>query len=310
MVELKNISQNFNLVFVEIIIFTRIIKTNMEIFRDKKTLTDYIERQKEMGKRIGFAPTMGALHQGHLSLYEIANKENDLVISSIFVNPTQFNNPDDLKKYPRDTNRDLKLLEKTGIVDAVYLPEVEDLYPDGLTSKSFNFDGLENMMEGKSRPGHFDGVGTVVEELFSQVKPDNAYFGEKDFQQLTIIEKLAAQLKLPVKIHGVPIYREENGLAMSSRNERLSSAQRDAAKVIHETLVKVNDWFRIITVPEINKRVKDIFDDQRGMTLEYFEIADENTLKETDFFYKDKNYRAFIVVNVGDVRLIDNMHLD
>ena len=310
MVELKNISQNSNSVFAEIIIFTRIIKTNMEIFRDKKTLTDYIERQKEMGKRIGFAPTMGALHQGHLSLYEIANKENDLVISSIFVNPTQFNNPDDLKKYPRDTNRDLKLLEKTGIVDAVYLPEVEDLYPEGLASKSFNFDGLENMMEGKSRPGHFDGVGTVVEELFSQVKPDNAYFGEKDFQQLAIIEKLAAQLKLPVKIHGVPIYREENGLAMSSRNERLSSVQRDAAKVIHETLVKVNDWFRIITVPEINKRVKDIFDDQRGMTLEYFEIADENTLKETDFFYKDKNYRAFIVVNVGDVRLIDNMHLD
>lgn len=310
MLELKNISQNSNLVFAEIIIFTRIIKTNMEIFKDKKTLTDYIERQKEMGKRIGFAPTMGALHQGHLSLYEIANKENDLVISSIFVNPTQFNNPDDLKKYPRDTNRDLKLLEKTGIVDAVYLPEVEDLYPDGLASKSFNFDGLENMMEGKSRPGHFDGVGTVVEELFSQVKPDNAYFGEKDFQQLAIIEKLAAQLKLPVKIHGVPIYREENGLAMSSRNERLSSAQRAAAKVIHETLVKVNDWFRIITVLEINKRVKDIFDDQRGMTLEYFEIADENTLKETDFFYKDKNYRAFIVVNVGDVRLIDNMHLD
>ena len=196
MLELKNISQNSNLVFEEIIIFTRIIKTNMEIFRDKKTLTDYIERQKEMGKRIGFAPTMGALHQGHLSLYEIANKENDLVISSIFVNPTQFNNPDDLKKYPRDTNRDLKLLEKTGIVDAVYLPEVEDLYPEGLVSKSFNFDGLENRMEGKSRPGHFDGVGTVVEELFNQVKPDNAYFGEKDFQQLAIIEKLAAQLKL------------------------------------------------------------------------------------------------------------------
>lgn len=310
MVELKNISQNSNLVFAEIIIFTRIIKTNMEIFRHKKTLTDYIERQKEMGKRIGFAPTMGALHQGHLSLYGSADKENDLVISSIFVNPTQFNNPDDLKKYPRDTNRDLKLLEKTGIVDAVYLPEVADLYPDGLKSKSFNFDGLENRMEGKSRPGHFDGVGTVVEELLRQVKPDNAYFGEKDFQQLAIIEKLVAQLKLPMKIHGVPIYREESGLAMSSRNERLSSAQREAAKVIHETLVKVNDWFRIITVPEINKRVKDIFDDQRGMTLEYFEIADETTLKETDFFYKDKQYRAFIVINVGDVRLIDNMHLD
>lgn len=282
----------------------------MEIFRDKKTFTDYIERQKEMGKRIGFAPTMGALHQGHLSLYEIANQENDLVISSIFVNPTQFNNPADLEKYPRNIDRDLKLLKNTKIVDAVYLPEVADLYPDGLQSKSFNFDGLENEMEGKSRPGHFDGVGTVVEKLLRQVKPDNAYFGEKDFQQLAIIEKLVEQLKLPVKIHGVAIYREENGLAMSSRNERLSAFQRDSAKIIHETLVNVNDWFRIITIPEINQRVKDIFDDQRGMTLEYFEIADESTLKKTDFFYKDKKYRAFIVVNVGDVRLIDNLHLD
>ena len=282
----------------------------MEIFRNKKTLTDYVERQKEMGKRIGFAPTMGALHQGHLSLYQIADKENDLVISSIFVNPTQFNNPNDLEKYPRNTERDIMLLENTGIVDAVYLPEVADLYPEGLQSKSYNFDGLENEMEGKSRPGHFDGVGTVVEELLRQVKPDNAYFGEKDFQQLAIIEKLVAQLKLPIKIHGVAIYREENGLAMSSRNERLSHLQRDSAKVIHETLLKVNDWFRIISIAEINQRVKDIFDDQRGMTLEYFEIADEQTLKQTDFFYKDKKYRAFIVVNVGDVRLIDNMHLD
>ena len=282
----------------------------MEIFKDKKTLTDYIERQKEMGKRIGFAPTMGSLHKGHLSLYEMAKKENDLVISSIFVNPTQFNNPEDLIKYPRNQNRDIALLEKTEIVDAVYLPQVEDLYPNGLESKTYDFDGLENRMEGKSRPGHFDGVGTVVEELLRQVKPDNAYFGEKDFQQLAIIQKLVLQLKLPIKIHGVPIYREENGLAMSSRNERLAPIQKEAAKVIHETLIKVNDWFRVITVPEINKRVKDIFDDQRGMSLEYFEIADENTLKETDFFYKDQNYRAFIVINVGDVRLIDNMHLE
>ena len=282
----------------------------MEIFKNKKTFKDYIERQKEMGKRIGFAPTMGALHQGHLSLYETAAKENDLVISSIFVNPTQFNNPADLEKYPRDTNRDIKLLEKTGIVDAVYLPEVGDLYPDELKSKSFDFDGLENEMEGRSRPGHFDGVGTVVEELLRQVKPDNAYFGEKDYQQLAIIKKLVDQLKLPVKIHGVSIYREKSGLAMSSRNERLLPAQRDAAKIIHDTLLKANDWFRIITIPEINQRVKDIFDDQRGMSLEYFEIANELTLKETDFFYKDQKYRAFIVVNVGDVRLIDNLHLD
>lgn len=282
----------------------------MKIFKSKKTLHDYIERQREMGKKIGFAPTMGALHQGHISLYEAASKENDLVISSIFVNPTQFNNAADLEKYPRNIENDLKVLENSDFVDAVYIPEVTDLYPEGLKSKSYNFDGLENEMEGKFRVGHFDGVGTVVEELLRQVQPDNAYFGEKDFQQLAIIEKLVEKLKLPVKIHGVAIYREKNGLAMSSRNERLSAEQREASKVIHETLIKVNDWFRIITVSEINKRVKDIFEDQRGMVLEYFEIADEQTLKETDFFYKGHDYRAFIVVFVNEVRLIDNMHLE
>ena len=282
----------------------------MEIFKTKKTLLDYIERQKEMGKKVGFAPTMGALHDGHISLYEAARKENDLVISSIFVNPTQFNNASDLEKYPRTIEKDIEILEKSALVDAVYIPEVTDIYPEGLKSKEYNFDGLENEMEGKFRPGHFNGVGTVVEELFRQVKPDNAYFGDKDYQQLAIIKKLVEKLNLAIKIHGVPIYREKNGLAMSSRNKRLDHEQCKAAKVIYETLVKVNDWFRIITVSEIYQRVKDIFENQRGMVLEYFEIADEATLKETDFFYKDRSYRAFIVVFVGDVRLIDNLHLD
>ena len=282
----------------------------MEIFKTKKTLLDYIERQKEMGKKVGFAPTMGALHPGHISLYEAARKENDLVISSIFVNPTQFNNASDLEKYPRTIEKDIEILEKSALVDAVYIPEVTDIYPEGLKSKEYNFDGLENEMEGKFRPGHFNGVGTVVEELFRQVKPDNAYFGDKDYQQLAIIKKLVEKLNLAIKIHGVPIYREKNGLAMSSRNKRLDHVQCEAAKIIYETLVKVNDWFRIITVSEIYQRVKDIFENQRGMVLEYFEIADEATLKETDFFYKDRSYRAFIVVFVGDVRLIDNMHLD
>lgn len=282
----------------------------MEIFKTKKPLLDFVERQKEMGKRIGFAPTMGALHQGHISLYAQARKENDLVISSIFVNPTQFNNPQDLEKYPRNIEKDIQLLEESGFVDAVYIPEVSDIYPEVLESKEYDFDGLENEMEGKFRPGHFNGVGTVVEELFRQVKPDNAYFGDKDYQQLAIIKKLTEKLKLPIKIHGVPIFREKNGLAMSSRNQRLNPEEREAAKIIYETLVKVNDWFRVITIPEINERVQEIFDDQPGMKLEYFEIADEATLKQTDFFYKDKSYRAFIVVFVGDVRLIDNMHLD
>lgn len=282
----------------------------MEIFKTKKPLLDFVERQKEMGKRIGFAPTMGALHQGHISLYAEARKENDLVISSIFVNPTQFNNPQDLEKYPRNIEKDIQLLEESGFVDAVYIPEVSDIYPEVLESKEYDFDGLENEMEGKFRPGHFNGVGTVVEELFRQVKPDNAYCGDKDYQQLAIIKKLTEKLKLPIKIHGVPIFREKNGLAMSSRNQRLNPEEREAAKIIYETLVKVNDWFRVITIPEINERVQEIFDDQPGMKLEYFEIADEATLKQTDFFYKDKSYRAFIVVFVGDVRLIDNMHLD
>jgi pantoate--beta-alanine ligase len=279
----------------------------MKVLKSKKTLIDYVERQREMGKKIGFAPTMGALHQGHLSLYKAAKKENDEVISSIFVNPTQFNNPDDFQKYPKTLEKDLELLEKAG-VDAVYVPNVEEMYPDGLNSKKYDFDGLENEMEGKYRPGHFDGVGTIVEELFRQVQPHNAYFGEKDYQQLAIIKKMVEKTKLPVKIHGVPTLREEDGLAMSSRNVRLTETQRKEATIIYETLTKVKEWFKVISVEEIKLRVLEIFRNS-NFELEYFVIADEKTLKETDYFYKDKNYRAFIVAYAGDVRLIDNMHL-
>lgn len=290
--------------------FTLINHLTMEVLESKKSLADYIEKAKSQRKSIGFAPTMGALHKGHLSLYEAARKENDTVISSIFINPTQFNNTEDLEKYPRTLEADLHLLRESGNVDAVYIPRIEDLYPNGAQSKHYNFDGLESEMEGRFRPGHFDGVGTVIEELFMQVKPDDAYFGEKDYQQLLIIQKLVEKLNLAVKIHGVPIYREQNGLAMSSRNERLTLQQRQAAKLIHETLVKVNDWFRILTIPEIYRRVAEIFEKTDEMVMEYFMIADEKTLKEANFFYEGKDYRAFLVVFVGEVRLIDNMHLD
>lgn len=279
----------------------------MKVLKSKKTLIDYVERQREMGKKIGFAPTMGALHQGHLSLYKAAKKENDEVISSIFVNPTQFNNPDDFQKYPKTLEKDIELLEKAG-VDAVYVPNVEEMYPDGLNSKKYDFDGLENEMEGKYRPGHFDGVGTIVEELFRQVQPHNAYFGEKDYQQLAIIKKMVEKTKLPVKIHGVPTLREEDGLAMSSRNVRLTETQRKEATIIYETLEKVKEWFKVLSVEEIKLRVLEIFRNS-NFELEYFVIADEKTLKETDYFYKDKNYRAFIVAYADTVRLIDNMHL-
>ena len=280
----------------------------MQVFYDKDSFSKYIDLQKEQNNTIGFAPTMGALHAGHISLYEEANKDNDVVISSIFVNPTQFNNPDDLEKYPRTVENDIEKLKNSKLVDAVYIPKVKDIYPNGLERKHYDFGGIENEMEGAARPGHFDGVGTVVEELFRQVRPDNAYFGEKDFQQLKIIEKLVDILNLGIKIHGVKIHRENNGLAMSSRNMRLSEAEKKASSVIYQTLKKVDDWFRVITIPEIKIRVEEIFD-RDDMVLEYFLIANEDTLKEADFFSEDENYRAFIVVNVDQVRLIDNMHL-
>jgi pantoate--beta-alanine ligase len=250
---------------------------------------------------------MGALHEGHLSLYKAAKKENDEVISSIFVNPTQFNNPDDFQKYPKTLEKDLELLEKAG-VDAVYVPNIEEMYPDGLNSKKYNFDGLENEMEGKYRPGHFDGVGTIVEELFRQVQPHNAYFGEKDYQQLAIIKKMVEKTKLPVKIHGVPTLREEDGLAMSSRNVRLTETQRKEATIIYETLEKVKEWFKVISLEEIKQKVTDIFRNS-NFELEYFVIANEETLKEASAIDEDKEYRAFIVAYADDVRLIDNMHL-
>ena len=279
----------------------------MKVLKSKKTLIDYVERQREMGKKIGFAPTMGALHEGHLSLYKAAKKENDEVISSIFVNPTQFNNPVDFQKYPKTLEKDIELLEKAG-VDAVYVPNVEEMYPDGLNSKKYDFDGLENEMEGKYRPGHFDGVGTIVEELFRQVQPHNAYFGEKDYQQLAIIKKMVEKTKLPVKIHGVPTLREEDGLAMSSRNVRLTETQRKEATIIYETLTKVKEWFKVISLEEIKQKVTDIFRNS-NFELEYFVIADEEMLKEANAIDEEKEYRAFIVAYADTVRFIDNMHL-
>ncbi|MBS1550115.1 MAG: pantoate--beta-alanine ligase [Bacteroidetes bacterium] len=281
----------------------------MEVIRNHHQLQAYIERNKEMGKRIGFAPTMGALHQGHISLYQAARENNDLVVSSIFVNPTQFNNAEDLEKYPRTIEKDLQKLEASQLVDMVYLPSIEDIYPEKTLSKKYNFGGIENEMEGASRPGHFDGVGTVVEELFKQIKPDNAYFGEKDFQQLSIIRKLVQILNLPIKIHGVPIYREESGLAMSSRNERLNPELKDKAKIIYQVLQRIKEWAPSLSVQEIAHKVKEIFEQEKDMELEYITIADEENLQPTNAFSANKKYRAFIVVVVGGIRLIDNIAL-
>ena len=280
----------------------------VKILKNRQELSDYILKIKENGQKIGFAPTMGALHEGHLSLYEKARKENDIIISSIFVNPTQFNNPEDLKKYPRTIEKDIELLQQTQNVDAVYIPQIEDIYSNGLERKNYDFEGLENEMEGKFRPGHFDGVGTVVEELFRQVQPNIAYFGEKDFQQLMIIKKLVEKLSLPINIIGIPIYREKNGLAMSSRNMRLTPEQRESAKIIFETLVKVKGLFHQQTLDEIHQFVENTFKNS-DFELEYFIIANENTLREISEIKSNETYRAFIVVVIDGVRLIDNIQL-
>ena len=280
----------------------------IKILKSRQELSDYTFKIKENGQKIGFAPTMGALHEGHLSLYEKARKENDIIISSIFVNPTQFNNPEDLEKYPRTIEKDIELLQQTQNVDAVYIPQIEDIYSNGLERKKYDFEGLENEMEGKFRPGHFDGVGTVVEELFRQVQPNNAYFGEKDFQQLMIIKKLVEKLSLPINIIGIPIYREKNGLAMSSRNMRLTPEQRESAKIIFETLVKVKGLFHQQTLDEIHQFVENTFKNS-DFELEYFIIANENTLREISEIKSNETYRAFIVVVIDGVRLIDNIQL-
>lgn len=274
------------------------------------TQIDLKNSLKKLSTSIGFVPTMGALHAGHLALVKQSLQENEVTIVSIFVNPTQFNNPQDLEKYPRTLESDVEKLMHVSSEILVYAPSVSDIYEDNIASKKYDYDGLENQMEGKFRPGHFDGVGTIVKKLFEIVNPTNAYFGEKDFQQLQIVKKLVEKNNIPLKIIGCPIYREENGLAMSSRNERLSQEERQNAKIIYETLLWVKDNFGIKNVSEIYLKVKDVFTESVTFELEYFTIAEENTLEEIENYNKNSKYRAFIAVFVNNIRLIDNISLN
>jgi pantoate--beta-alanine ligase len=279
----------------------------MLIFTEIKSLQQKIKSLKN-GTTIGFVPTMGALHEGHLSLVEKAKKENDIVVVSIFVNPTQFDNADDLINYPKTIEKDLSLL-KSFNCDIVFTPTPEEIYADDIQSQSFDFDGLEFQMEGKFRAGHFNGVGTIVERLFKVVKPHKAYFGEKDFQQIQIIRKMVEKRNLPVQIISCPIHREKDGLAMSSRNTRLTTAQRAAAPFIYETLKKAKTLFGTKNASEVIKWVENEFKNHPLFNLEYVEIADEETLLPIETKNPTKKYRAFIAVFAGKVRLIDNISL-
>ena len=283
----------------------------MQVYTTKTGLIAHINKQKQPGLSLGFVPTMGALHQGHLSLVKAALSMNEYVVVSIFINPTQFNNPNDLIHYPRTLDKDvslLKTLSKDSIV--VYAPSSEDLYGPQIKLDCFDFDGLDLEMEGRSRPGHFDGVGTVVKRLFEIVRPDNAYFGEKDFQQLQIIKKMVAITKLPVNIITCPIEREANGLAMSSRNTRLSPAEVDASALIYKTLQSVQRQFNYESRQAISEWVVNQFSTHPLFELDYFQISEVEALAPIKQKSLHKSFRAFIAVNIGDVRLIDNIDLN
>ncbi|MBT4779938.1 MAG: pantoate--beta-alanine ligase [Polaribacter sp.] len=279
----------------------------MKIFYTKAALNAYLDAQKK-NKQIGFVPTMGALHEGHLSLLKKCKEENDISIVSIFVNPTQFDNSADLVKYPKTFQEDTKLLESAQC-DVLFAPDVKEIYAENITATSFDFDGLEQEMEGRFRTGHFDGVGTVVKRLFEIVAPNKAYFGEKDFQQLQIVKKMTKKQQLPVKVKGCKIYRAKNGLAMSSRNSRLTEAHLEAAPFIFKILQKAKIEFRTKTPNAIIKWVEKEFEKQPLLNLEYFTIADEKTLKNIKKKDEKTQYRAFIAVFAGEIRLIDNIQI-
>lgn len=282
----------------------------MKIFDRKKDLNTFTLQQRQKDCTIGLVPTMGALHSGHISLVKKALSENDLVVVSIFVNPTQFDKKDDLEKYPRTFEKDIDLLRQVSDKIVVFAPTVDEIYEGKVVSESYDFEGLDKVMEGEFRSGHFDGVGTIVELLLRTVAPDRAYFGEKDFQQLQIIRKMAEIKHLPYTIIGCPIEREPHGLAMSSRNERLSKTTMEQAGFIHDTLQTVKTKFGTESALHIKDWVSSEFKGNPLFELEYFEIADEHTLTPALKIQDNQKYRAFIAVYADGVRLIDNLRLN
>lgn len=260
---------------------------------------------KAQGKKVGLVPTMGALHAGHASLVKRSVNENDVTVVSVFVNPTQFNDKNDLVKYPRTLEADCKLLEDCGAT-LVFAPSVEEMYPEPDT-RQFGYAPLDTVMEGAFRPGHFNGVCQIVSKLFDAVKPHRAYFGEKDFQQLAIIREMVRQMKFDLEIVGCSIVREEDGLALSSRNARLSSDERENALNISRTLFKSRTFAATHSVSETQKMVEDAIAAAPGLRLEYFEIVDGNTLQKIGDWNETSYAVGCITVFCGEVRLIDNI---
>lgn len=280
----------------------------MEVFKTVKSLQQTLSL-KVANSTLGLVPTMGALHEGHLSIVKRAKQENNLVVVSIFVNPTQFDKKEDLINYPNTLESDLEALEALDC-DFVFTPTAEEVYQGNPGVELFDFEGLDRVMEGKFRKGHFDGVATIVKKLFEIVKPTKAYFGKKDYQQLLIIKKMVNIESIPVDIIPVDIFREDDGLAMSSRNTRLSEAQRKAAPEIYQILLKAKKLFQNNDLNKVKSFVKNEFVQNNELNLEYFDIADNQTLIEVSEIKSTNKYRGFIAVFAGQIRLIDNIALN
>ena len=277
----------------------------MKVIHTIKDLQAELSVLKAQGKKVGLVPTMGALHAGHASLVKRSVNENEVTVVSVFVNPTQFNDKNDLVKYPRTLDADCKLLEACGATYA-FAPSVEEMYPEPDT-RQFSYAPLDTVLEGAFRPGHVNGVCQIVSKLFEAVKPHRAYFGEKDFQQLAIIREMVRQMQFDLEIVGCPIVREEDGLALSSRNARLSAEERENALKISQTLFKSRTCATPHTVGETLKFVEDAIAAVPGLRLEYFEIVDGNTLQKVDNWNQTSYVVGCITVFCGDVRLIDNI---
>ncbi|PKP05128.1 MAG: pantoate--beta-alanine ligase [Bacteroidetes bacterium HGW-Bacteroidetes-6] len=274
-----------------------------------RTVSDYEKwfQNKSAEASVGFVPTMGFLHRGHISLIEASKAENDFTVCSIFVNPIQFNNPEDLKNYPRNEVADLEMLEKAGC-DVVFIPPYKEVYPKPVTI-SFAFPGLDDVMEGEHRPGHFNGVAVVVSRLFEIIRPNLAYFGKKDYQQWMIIDNMT-HLKFPgITIKGMPIVREEDGLAMSSRNARLSKEEREIAPLLYEVLKRSRDLLVDFSPAEVCNHCKKMINNSGMLRTEYFTIADAHTLVPIEKITANQKPVAFVAAWLGNVRLIDNLEL-
>ena len=282
----------------------------MEALKTRTDIREYCTAVKAGGKSLGLVPTMGALHQGHLQLVGQAMAENEAVVVSIFVNPTQFDKAEDLDTYPRTLQSDLELLRPFGDSLRVFAPEVSEMYADRVAAGSYDFGGLDRIMEGAHRNGHFEGVGTIVEALLRLITPHRAYFGEKDFQQLQIIRKLVKTRRIPVEIIACPIVREADGLAMSSRNRRLTKRLRNVAPYLHEMLQEAKKQFGTKSAREVTEYVTRAFIAHPDFELEYFQIAESGNLKPVRRKNSNKTYRAFIAAYLGGVRLIDNLALN